>query len=617
MRKGLIVCDHAPISTEISVDSFDDVLEVNQHDPGTNLNLVVTNLTHRIVSSLKPVARDLLDLASYVCWADGTLRRGTEKDVYAERWRRGLTFLVPVRQLDLWNGVRKHLEAVLEFLTGDSFTFSFSDFRATEEQMTFEFPETALPFAGADSVCLFSGGIDSLAGAVQLLCKLSRKPVLVSHRSSPKVDSQQKRLVRQLQAHLPPWSIPHLSIWVNRRGKKAVEFSQRSRAFLYLAIATAVATELGLADVFLCENGPVSFNLPKSGQSIGTMLSRSTHPDFINQYQSLVRHLFRVPPQVHNPFIFKTKAEVARTVVQAGVGELLPATFSCTHTEQATKVHPHCGTCSQCVDRRFALSQDDLAKFDPVGIYEKDIFIDNLREGSETTYAENYVRFALEIDELDDRSFFSKFGELGEVVTMLPGTSDDVGKKIFDMYKLHAREVIAAMRLQYAERQEDHLKGRLPKTCLLSMVATLRHLEPPLSILAQKIAQILERSLPLTFRRRKARNETAVQDAAEASLKSAEERLTRESPTLSYAVVKTVPDFADTTNRLFVEMKYPKTRRDVNRIVTEMTSRVTIYRDQGAEVLFFVYDPNRAIGDDTEFCSAFLKHRGIHVKVAR
>ena len=94
------------------------------------------------------------------------------------------------------------------------------------------------------------------------------------------------------------------------------------------------------------------------------------------------------------------------------------------------------------------------------------------------------------------------------------------------------------------------------------------------------------------------------------------EQLQREVPQIPFGAVTTKPDFSDLpkdSTPLFIEFKYIKSRTRLNHIQTEMTSRVTIYRDQGAWILFIVYDPKRTITDDEEFAKAFEKHDGVWV----
>ena len=56
---------------------------------------------------------------------------------------------------------------------------------------------------------------------------------------------------------------------------------------------------------------------------------------------------------------------------------------------------------------------------------------------------------------------------------------------------------------------------------------------------------------------------------------------------------------------------------DFEFIITEITSRITIYRDQGAFVLFVVYDNDDFIVNDEEFIRDLEKHDKIRVIVVR
>jgi hypothetical protein len=88
----------------------------------------------------------------------------------------------------------------------------------------------------------------------------------------------------------------------------------------------------------------------------------------------------------------------------------------------------------------------------------------------------------------------------------------------------------------------------------------------------------------------------------------------------SYSIVQTKPDFADLRdlNRLlFLEFKLLNSRPKLNRIVTEITSRITIYPDQGAYALFVVYDTRDFIVDDEQFARDFEKHDHIKAVVVR
>jgi hypothetical protein len=261
-----------------------------------------------------------------------------------------------------------------------------------------------------------------------------------------------------------------------------------------------------------------------------------------------------------------------------------------------------------------------LEKYDKHEYYEKDAFLDSLEEGRETAFAEGYVRTAFEINEMDDVQFFSRYPELEEAVHFLGIPPDDCGQKLYDLFQRHATEVVKGATGKCNEHQKELLAGKLPDNCLISMFAHRRHLLNPLEVYADKIARILGVGLRINFQTEKPKTEPRLQESAQAGLAAADERLRRESPMLSYSVVSTKPDFADTrdySRLLFIELKLVTNRPKLNKIITEITSRITIYRDQGAFVLFVVYDNGDFIVNDEEFIRDLEKHDKIRVIVVR
>jgi 7-cyano-7-deazaguanine synthase in queuosine biosynthesis len=617
MSSVLVIGDGAehPVSERLS-KTVDDTLRISRRGRGRNLHLEITNITHRIVEDLDARAKDLVEIASYIYYADGSIPRWSEKDVFATRWVRDFHFVLPVRNVKFWASQSERLANMLSDLTGDRFSFNFAKASPQPEQLFIEISKDLPAVAGADCVSLFSGGLDSLAGAVNLVSD-GRKPLLVSHRSSPKIDSRQKKLVGLMKERMNAWQFPHLNVWVNRKGNPAHEQTQRSRSFLFLALAGAVCNQSKLAEIFVCENGIVTFNIPQSGQNAGTMLSRSTHPRFIKEFQDLLGEVFGRAFSISNPFVFMTKSQVAQTLLGSGCEDLIKASVSCAHTQQATTLHPHCGTCSQCVDRRFALADRSLYRFDSLESYEKDIFVDELKEGEERTHAENYVRSALKIEPMTDASFFSTYTELLDSLPWLAEGTEVIATKIFDLFKRHSREVLSVVKDKWTEYGDQYIRKQLPKHCLISMIARQDHLRDPVDLYATKLGELIEKSLRLAFQSRRPAREKDVQDQIQATLAAAGERLRRENPHMYFSVVQTKPDFSDKYNRLFIEAKYMDRKEELNGIVKDMTSRVVVYNDQGACVLFVVYDNANVIAVDDDFATDFVKHDGIFVKIVR
>src|SRR5262249_36608929 len=154
---------------------------------------------------LSPRMIDLLEIASYVFTADCATSRGNEwtDDDSTEAWGRDFAFMIPVREPDFWNRmeVKCILTEVLTFLSNDTYTFAFTQLvqDRTNQQQYLEFGELEdWPFYEPDRVLMFSGGLDSLAGAVET-ARNGGRLVLISHRSVSTLDSRQKKLFNELQ----------------------------------------------------------------------------------------------------------------------------------------------------------------------------------------------------------------------------------------------------------------------------------------------------------------------------------------------------------------------------------------------------------------------------------
>ena len=100
---------------------------------------------------------------------------------------------------------------------------------------------------------MFSGGLDSLAGAVDTAAR-GGKLVLVSHRPVTTQYGRQRQLFEQLKATLTVPMI-HVPVWVNKHENLGKEPTQRTRSFLYATLGVAVAASLKAEGVRFFENG--------------------------------------------------------------------------------------------------------------------------------------------------------------------------------------------------------------------------------------------------------------------------------------------------------------------------------------------------------------------------
>jgi len=314
----------------------------------SNVNLKITDINRTLSANTPNILLDLVEIATYVYCADQAVTRGGSgiRD-FGENWRRQMMFIIPVRQPDFWRSeqVVTNLRNTLGFLSEDNYQFEFEQLKSEPpRELYFEFDEGVTGF-NPDEVVLFSGGLDSLSGAVQE-CVVQRKQcILVSHRSSPKIFAKQKELFSGLSQYCsdkPPFHVP---IWINKKGLEN-EFTQRTRSFLYAALAATVAQVFGLKKIRFYENGIISLNLPISEQVVGARGTRTTHPQVINGFAEIFSLVSGNKFCIENPFLWKTKTDVVNLLGDARCAELIKYSISCTHTRDLTKVYTHCGRCS-------------------------------------------------------------------------------------------------------------------------------------------------------------------------------------------------------------------------------------------------------------------------------
>jgi hypothetical protein len=229
-----------------------------------------------------------------------------------------------------------------------------------------------------------------------------------------------------------------------------------------------------MQQISVFENGVVSINLPISKQVVGARATRSTHPLVLDHFPKFFSAAVGKPIAVDNPFIWKTKGDVVRSIVDHGCGGLIKHTVSCTRVYDITKLHTHCGCCSQCLDRRFAILAANAADHDPVEMYKVELLAGPRDEAVDQTMAESYVRTALELCELGDLAYFGRFGgETSRVLTCFPSLSaDEVGRRVFDLHQRHARAIGDVLKSGVERHSEELVNRSLPPSSLLMMTVS-------------------------------------------------------------------------------------------------------------------------------------------------
>jgi len=304
---------------------------------------------------------DLLVLAAHVHCADTTLSRAESQN----SWTREIRLVVPVHDPERWNQVSALLGRMLEFLTGDLWSVGFRPRPAKYSSLV---PERPLDWEGAsfDVVALFSGGLDSLIGAIEAL-EVGRKPLLVSHAGEGAVSNAQEACASALREHYGDESFERFRVWM--AFPNAIERTTRARSFLFVALASFAGSGLGRAfTVAVPENGLIALNVPLNQLRVGAHSTRTTHPFYLARWKELLAAL-GIEGEVENPFWNKTKGEmVSGCANRRLLKDLIPKSMSCSSpTKGRWSGHgvQHCGYCLPCLIRRAALAKGLGAGQDP------------------------------------------------------------------------------------------------------------------------------------------------------------------------------------------------------------------------------------------------------------
>ena len=219
-----------------------------------------------------------------------------------------------------------------------------------------------------------------------------KRLALIGHQSAPQVVNVQKQLVEGLRrsGHGRVFYVP---VNVTNSGREACEYTQRTRSFLFACLALVMARMFDRDDFTFFENGVVSLNIPIAADVLGARATRTTHPKVIRGFEEFFSALVERDLRIRTPFQWLTKTEVVRKIGDHGFAELLATTNSCTRTRARMNAKPHCGACSQCIDRRFAILAAGLQDFEPADRYDLDLLLGDRSLDPSLRLAVAYVKF--------------------------------------------------------------------------------------------------------------------------------------------------------------------------------------------------------------------------------
>lgn len=306
------------------------------------------------------LAIDLAILAATVTAADTRISRSADAQ---DSWTREIDLFIPVAEPEKWSANRDLIKRILQFLTGDIWRITFRPRQKGMNTLIDRPPQ--LVGATFDSVSLFSGGLDSFVGAIDLL-QAGRNPLFVSHYRDVSTTSQETCAARlgKVYGDLSSRHVrANVSFDKNDMSDLATETTTRGRSFIFFALASLAASALdGVTPIYVPENGLISLNVPLDPLRLGAWSTRTTHPFYMARWQELLENL-GLGARLLNPYRFKTKGEMLsacsnKTFLRKNVD----ATISCSSVSKArfnkdkTKRKPgHCGYCTPCLIRRASI----------------------------------------------------------------------------------------------------------------------------------------------------------------------------------------------------------------------------------------------------------------------
>ncbi|HLV88258.1 MAG TPA: Qat anti-phage system QueC-like protein QatC [Candidatus Sulfotelmatobacter sp.] len=308
---------------------------------------------------LAPAARawDLLSLALSVTGADLAGHRSQSPD----GWTREFDLEVATIDPNFWNGQVELINRLLSFLTTDRWRLHFVEGGLQPAQ------DRYVVRPNEDQVILLSGGLDSLVGYIDLISSGSR-PLAVSQIVKGDAENQ-RHFAQEIGTGLRHFQINHNAYVPDPENPP----SQRARSFLFVAYGVLIATTLERyhggheVTLYVCQNGFISINPPLTGSRLGSLSTRTTHPEFLAFIEELLDSA-GLHVRIENPYQVQTKGEILLGCKnQRLIRTHAVPSVSCGRFKRYG--YTHCGRCVPCLVRRAAFRKWGV-KDDTQYVYE-------------------------------------------------------------------------------------------------------------------------------------------------------------------------------------------------------------------------------------------------------
>lgn len=299
------------------------------------------------------------DFFAMTCAVYGIDRFVNRKQNSVDGWSRELQISFPVVDILEWNNVKEDLQDTLSFLTGDYWSINFYESDYFESM-----PKIIMPFnKNYKQVNLFSGGLDSLIGAVDFLSTHPNDKILFVSHYDPQMKgpkSDQEGLLIQLEKKFKDSYdfVPSVKVTLAETTSRR-ETTFRSRSILFMGLALLISQGKKVKEIKVPENGSVSLNFPLSPSRRTSCSTRTTHA-FVLDKTNLILDKLKISSHISNPYEFSTKGEMVDGCKDLDfLKQIISFSNSCGkrgHRKTWTnRFATHCGVCMPCIYRQSSL----------------------------------------------------------------------------------------------------------------------------------------------------------------------------------------------------------------------------------------------------------------------
>ncbi len=413
---------YAPNGDKFSLPKGENVIYI----PETNKKITCSdNIEEKILRANlnpSPTVLDFLSIAKSAYVADQLISRSLYGYL---SWSRSIKLHIPVSSEKKWNSVKEQIEETLSFLSGDKWEILFR--KGGQKFDTKRNYKNKREITDVNIVSLFSGGLDSMIGAIDLLEKGKNIELVSHHKSGGPELKAQGILCDKLVKKYPKSKIGHFDFLVQAKSidkNTPKEESSRARSIIFIALGLIVANSISdNCDLYIPENGLISLNVPLLSSRLGSLSTKTTHPFFISQLQEILKKV-GIKNKIVNPYSFKTKGDMIVESNKPLIKQLYSYSISCAHpninrySKKGVKSIAHCGYCTPCIIRRAALNKAKISGESYYVDFKKEE-MDNYKDRSR-----DYRAFKLGLQKQKK----SKSKQIFDILASgpLPGKEDDI-----------------------------------------------------------------------------------------------------------------------------------------------------------------------------------------------